>query len=276
MFTTASPFGQLLQVTLHLGRMIFYYIEDSISGLNIRTAYRPDQIKGLAMLAGHDASRAISARGAIRISYYQGGDTSLNGGVCYIPNKTKVISKLNGMTYTILLGAPNGKITMQGGNFLEATLIQGRIKMQYVTGTGMPLQSYNFAERNFGEVDQYYTTVYVNGEIWEQVMNIQDLGFNQKGCIVRTGINGGIDIFFGNGSMGMMPQKGAKIVLEYVVTDGMGANISKEDANSSEYWQIEGNGILPDGSEIPLDDNFKITCDTDIIFGTNAEDTALT
>jgi len=47
-FNTASPFGQLLQVILHLGRMIFYYIEDSITGLNIRTAYRPDQVKGLA------------------------------------------------------------------------------------------------------------------------------------------------------------------------------------------------------------------------------------
>lgn len=41
-FTPASPFGQLLQVILHMGRMILYYIEDSITGLNIRTAYRPD------------------------------------------------------------------------------------------------------------------------------------------------------------------------------------------------------------------------------------------
>lgn len=41
-FNTASPFGQILQVVLHLGRMIFYYIEDSITGLNIKTAYRPD------------------------------------------------------------------------------------------------------------------------------------------------------------------------------------------------------------------------------------------
>ena len=39
-FTSASPFAQLLSVILHLGRMIFYYIEDSITGLNIRTAYR--------------------------------------------------------------------------------------------------------------------------------------------------------------------------------------------------------------------------------------------
>jgi len=122
-FTNASPFGQLLNVVLHLGRMIFYYIEDSITGLNIKTAYRPDQIKGLAMLAGHDASRPISARGAIRIQYYDTGDSEMAGNVCYIPNKTKIVCKLNGYSYVILFGGERGKITMQSGNYLDATIV---------------------------------------------------------------------------------------------------------------------------------------------------------
>lgn len=85
-FTMASPFAQLLSVILHMGRMIFYYIEDSITGLNIKTAYRPDQIRGLARLTGHDAGRPISARGGIRISYKNTGQP-FDGTVCYIPNK---------------------------------------------------------------------------------------------------------------------------------------------------------------------------------------------
>jgi hypothetical protein len=105
-----------------------HYIEDSITGLNIRTAYRPDQIKGLAMLAGHDAARTISARGAIKIVFFDKGDTTLNGNICYIPNKTLIKSKLNGCTYTVLLGQDSAKITMQAGNYLEATIIQGEIK----------------------------------------------------------------------------------------------------------------------------------------------------
>ena len=52
-FTLASPFAQMLSVVLHLGRMILYYIEDSVTSLNIRTASRPDNIRGLAQLAGH-------------------------------------------------------------------------------------------------------------------------------------------------------------------------------------------------------------------------------
>ena len=275
-FNTASPFGQLLQVILHLGRMIFYYIEDSITGLNIRTAYRPDQIKGLAMLAGHDTSRPIAARGAIKISYIDTGNNDLNGNICYIPNKTKVVSKLNGYTYTILLGADNGKITMQSGNSLECNIIQGEIKMQAATGTGEELQSYNFAERNFAEVDQYYINVYVNGEPWEVTKSLLDLGFNQKGVIVRTGINSGIDIFFGNGTMGAIPPAGAAIVVEYIICAGQSANLTKEYVNSTEYWEIQGDGLMPDGTTIKLDKNFKITCLTDIIFGTTSEDTALT
>ena len=44
---------------------------------------------------------------------------------------------------------------MQTGNYLDATIIQGELKLQAATGTGEKLQSYNFAERNYQEVDQY-------------------------------------------------------------------------------------------------------------------------
>jgi hypothetical protein len=69
--------------------------------------------------------------------------------VCYIPNKAQIKSKLNGLSYIILLGADTGKVTMQTGNYLDATIIQGELKLQAATGTGEKLQSYNFAERNY-------------------------------------------------------------------------------------------------------------------------------
>ena len=273
---TASPFGQLLQVVLHLGRMIFYYIEDSITGLNIRTAYRPDQVKGLAMLAGHDTARPISARGACQIYFNDTGNYQLNGLTCYIPNKTKIISKKNSLPYVILFGANNGKITMNAGNYLEANLIQGEIKLQQATGTGEPLQSFNFAERNYKEVDQYYVNVYVNGEPWEIYKSILDLGFKQKGCVVRTGINSGLDIFFGNGAMGAIPPKSAQIIVEYIVTHGEGSNLLKDDVNIGDNWEFDGEGLLPSGEAVKLNDNFKIRLTTDLIFGSDGEDLALT
>ena len=38
-FTMASPFAQLLNVVLNLGRMILFYIETSITELNIESAH---------------------------------------------------------------------------------------------------------------------------------------------------------------------------------------------------------------------------------------------
>lgn len=143
-FTMASPFAQFLSVMLHMGRMIFYYIEDSITGLNIKTAYRPDQIKGLARLTGHNPGRAISARGAIRFLYKDTGNIDYNGKVCFIPNKIKITSTLTGMSYIVLLSSDTAKITMNSGNYIECNVVQGSIEYQKATGTGLKLQSFNF------------------------------------------------------------------------------------------------------------------------------------
>ena len=152
-FTMASPFAQLLSVMMHLGRMILYYIEDSITSLNIRTASRPDSIRGLAQLTGHQAARPASARAAARLYVLNNGNEELSGKVVYIPNKTSLQSTINGMSYVMLLGADTGRITMDAGNYIDCNLVQGVMKYQRATSNGQPLQSYNFTERNYREIE---------------------------------------------------------------------------------------------------------------------------
>jgi len=60
-FSLASPFGQLLTVILSLGRLIMFYIEDSITELNIYKAQRDSSVRGLSRLTGHNPTRAIAA-----------------------------------------------------------------------------------------------------------------------------------------------------------------------------------------------------------------------
>lgn len=275
-FNSASPFSQLLSVILHLGRMIFYYIEDSISGLNIKTAYREDQIKGLATLTGHVPGRAISARGIVKLSYYNTGVSDYSGQVCFIPNKTSIINKLNGRSYVLLFSADVAKMTFVASNYLEASVIEGTVKTQQGTCTGLPLQSFNFVERNYGEIDQYFVNVYVNGERWDIVDSLIDLSYNQKGVIVKTGMLGGIDVFFGNGSNGLIPDKGAICKVEYIVTSGFYGNIPKNVMNSDDYWQFKDSGYLSDGTEVDLNKYVKISSTSDIIFGNDPEDIQLT
>lgn len=275
-FTLASPFYQLLTVILHLGRMIFYYIEDSITGLNIRTAYRPDQIKGLATLTGHRPCRATAARGAVKLTYKDNGNMNLNGQICYIPNKTQITSYINGCQYVLLFGADTAKMTMSAGNYLDCTIVQGKIKYQTVTGTGEPLQSFNFSEKNFAEIDEYFVNVYVNGTSWQTVTSIVDAGYNQPCVVIKTAQTTGIDIFFGNGDMGAIPPQGSVILVEYVVTDGVIGNLAQENAGKPEAWKIEGVGYLPNNTSFQLDECFSITATTDVIFGASSEDISLT
>jgi len=46
--------------------------------------------------------------------------------------------------------------------------------------------------------------------------------------MIKTGLNGGFDVVFGNGKMGKIPELGSTIYVEYLTTDGAGGNLPKE------------------------------------------------
>ena len=134
-FNSSSPFAQLLSVILHLGRMIIYYIEDAINGTNIKTAWRPDQIRGLATLTGHDPGRAVASRAAVRITY-NGSSDDLNNRIVYIPNKLKMTNILNGQNYVLMLGSNSVRMTFAPGNYINGNIVQGKVTIQSATSDG--------------------------------------------------------------------------------------------------------------------------------------------
>jgi hypothetical protein len=83
-------------------------------------------------------------------------------------------------------------------------------------------------------MEEYFINIYVNGERWDIVKSIIDLGYRQKGVVVRTGLTGGIDVFFGNYDMGEVPPAGSTIMCEYIISDGMAGNLSKSFVNSTD------------------------------------------
>lgn len=276
-YTNASPFGQLLRVILHLGRMIFYYIEDSITELNINTAVRESSVKGLATLTGHNPYRGTAARGSIKLTYNNNSD--YRNQTVTIPNYTQIINYSNGLKYFIVLPSENLVFHLATGNiFTNISIIQGEMKYQQATGTGYALQSYSFALGNnsTGIVDHFFTNVYVNGERWRNVDSILDMGFDEKACMIKTGMNNSIDIFFGNGVNGAVPPEGSTILFEYVFCQGEAGNIDALNQTSNNNWKFENEGYLPDGSTIDLNELITISTDGDILFGTTSESTALT
>ena len=273
-FSNASPTGQLLRVILHLGRMIIYYIEDSVTELNINTAIRARSVRGLATLTGHNPSRGMAARGVIKFVY---NNSDLDGNTVIIPNYTRIINLGNGLKYSIIIPNDNMKIVLTTNNVFEnISIIQGELRYQQGTADGYALSSINFPKQDDSIIDQYYCNVFVNGKKWKNVDSILDMGYDEEACIIKTGQSGGIDVFFGSGSNGKIPPMGATILLEYIASNGEMGNINDINESSNNYWRFETEGYLPNGEKIDLNEILKITTQKQILFGCNEESISLT
>jgi hypothetical protein len=272
----ASPMGQLLQVILNIGRMIIYYIEDSITELNINTASRPQSVRGLATLTGHNPSRGQAARGTLRLNY-NGEKIDVYGNTVVIPNYAKIVSSINGLVYTVVLPGQEVRLNLDDINsFVDVNIVQGTLEYQQSTGTGDPLQSFNFQSKKGAIIDNYFVNVYVDGKGWPIRDSILDMGYQEESCMVRTGQTGGVDVFFGNGYQGKIPSLGSTILIEYLLTDGEDGNIQTPTNQSATTWKFQSKGFSLNSQEIDLNKIIKVSIQKDIIFGSLAEPTYLT
>jgi hypothetical protein len=275
-FTMASPMGQLLQVMLNYGRFILFYIEDSITELNIKTASRPNSIRGLSSLTGHNPSRAMAARGTLTFGY-NGQELKTYSSTVVIPNYTTLTNQSNGLTYTVILPGEEARINLTNmSNTLDVNVSQGTIEYQQATGTGDPLQSFNFATKKGASIDNYFVNVYVNGKLWPNQVSIIDMPFEQESCMIKTGQTGGIDVFFGNGYNGKIPSLGNTILVEYLITDGEPGIINSMDSNAQNQWKFISTGYAINGTPIDLNKILNVSIKNAILFGTLEEPLYLT
>ena len=267
-FTLSSPFAQIVNVTLELGRMVLFYIENTITELNIETAYHPHSVRGLAALTGHNPSRGIGARGSLYMSYNM--ENEHFGETITINNFTKILNTANNLTYTVILPANNMTVSVGSGDSkIELPIIQGTIKYQQATGTGYALQSFNFADKAGDIIDNFFVNVYVNGVKYEIVDSLLDMTYKQNACMVKTAINGGIDVFFGTENSGNIPPVGALIVCEYLVCVGSIGNINTSEMDN--YWKFVDSGYDVDGNYVDLNSIYDLSSASNIVFGADSE-----
>jgi len=225
LFTAASPFAQIIQVMSELTEMIFYYIEDSTVEQNIMTAQQPESVYGLARLTGHDPSRGFSSIGEIQIRWKPGTQNDIAGSALYIPANSQIRSDLNGHVYLMRTSSDIISLSKSEFNYIKIPIIQGQIENQTVTGTGEAFQTFNIQTGGPTAHDQ--VKVAVNGESWTIYNSLYDMNASTRGVIVKTGILGGIDLFFGNSNFGMIPNNGALITVEYIKTKGAAGNLGE-------------------------------------------------
>lgn len=273
-FTAASPFGQLLIVFENLSQLIFYYIEDSITELNINEATRPSSIYSLASLAGHNPSRAIGATAQIRVVRKPGITPAANKAL--LNDLFKVTCENNGLTYVIELPQDEIRLNLTGNEPPTVfSLRQGQIETQTFTGKGQALESYQLGYPNNYYIDNFKVKVYVNGEQWTKYESLLDMPRGGKCFIAKTGITNGLDIYFGNGSFGRIPSAGSEIVVEYLVSEGTGGNIIIDNP-SQVFFTFAETAFSPIGEEINLNEYFDIYTVSPPSFGVDPEEIALT
>lgn len=270
----ASPLMQVLYVVANLGRMILFYIESAMTETNITTAVHDRSIKAISTLTGHNPSRGMTARGAVKLKYNMKMD--YYGETINIGNYTKIRSDYNGLVY--LLALPGDSIQCVIGNTteIECPVLQGELHYQQATGTGTGMQSFNFPAGTYEIIDDFFVNVYVNGERWKTVESFVDMAFDEKACVVRTSANNGIDVFFGNRSNGAVPDYGATIRVEYLVCSGSRGNLRFSQDEDSGGWTFVDNAVKKDGTSVDLNELFVIEPSTDIMFGNDGEDISIT
>ncbi len=268
-FTVASAWGQILFVLQNLSQMILYFIEDSITELNIDQATRDYSVRSLARIAGYDSGRASAAQGEVSLKWNtrEGG---VGGGAVIIKNNTQIRCQENGKTYSLRFSSPEVTIPLTRGNNLRVKLVQGTFETALLTGTGQSLQSYNLPSTSGAFLDQFYVDVYVNEEKWRRYDSLYDIPLNGKGYLVRTGIQEGLDVYFGNSNFGMVPPRGSRIRVEYLKTNGISGNANSTKDNQLTYrFSNQGTDLF--GASVDLNLYIDVNNEIDPAFGNNPE-----
>jgi hypothetical protein len=269
--TPASPFSMILTVVSEITELIFLYIENVASESNIATAKSRDNIYGKARLTGHNPTRAISAVGKIQISIHPGAASSIIGNYVIIPNYSPFIFINNNVNYMMVLPYDQLKIDKLSNEPIQINIIQGVIFNETRVATGEKLESYSIMTKDI--TDHFNVKVTVNGTLYKQYDSIYDMIRDEEAVVVKTGISGGIDVYFGNGQYGKILDKGALIKIQAIKSLGSNGNL-KNTADAA----IKYTGDIVDeyGNSVDLNKILYTAIVMPPSFGSDPEDVKFT
>lgn len=218
-------FGQLINVLGSTVQNVLLYIEDGLTEQNKYTAQRKKSIYSLAQLGGYNPSLGKAASCMVKMTVQP---NNLGAYSVIIPNKTKLICSYNGLNYSIVL--PQEAITFSVADDVSNKFIQvveGTFETQTFMVKGGQLYTQTVLFNS--DIDLDYLEVKVNNEVWERRESLYDMDPNAKQYVVKTSLNKGIDILFGNDQYGKSIGFNDKVSVTYLVHDGELGNIETEE-----------------------------------------------
>jgi len=274
LFTVASAWGQITFVFQNISQLILYFIEDSITELNIEQATRDYSIRSLARISGYDPKRTTASQGEVVVSW-NASNSQAGGGSVIINRNTQIRNQQNGQMYTLIIPSDNITIPLSSQSQPQTfKVVQGSFSSTNFTSDGSSLLSFNVPSLNGQNIDQFYVDVYVNEERWRRYDSFYDIPLNAKGFIIKSGISNGIDIYFGNSFFGQIPKPGSRIRVEYLTNIGIKGNVYSTQ-NNPLTWKFFSSGTDLYGASLDLNMYLNIVNSLDPDFGTDPDATSL-
>ena len=273
LFSSSSPYGQILIVVENLFQLSLLYLKNSIKQFDLSDASANNvrAIRNAAVIAGYLPGRAISATGALLMTVKTSVDISsvIPGGKITLFNQQALKNNTNGLQYALNIGTDKQSYKIDNNTNIYLNIIQGAWTTTTFTGTGTINQTFQITARsNSQDIENFNFQILVDGVYWTVKTWLYDLLPNELSCVVRTGYNGGIDIIFGNGSFGSIPGPGSNITINYLVTDGSIGNIFRRTLNDWTFMDLAIDGF---GNTIDVTKIFDIAIYNDINFGADTE-----
>ena len=270
LFNSASPYGQILQVTKELFLQNILYLKNFVKQLDIDQSNSIRMIRNISRISGHNPSRAISAKGTLKFKLKQGIDIfqQIAGGEVTIYDETTIKNKSNGLYYALKVGSDKNIYPLTPGCQFFVNVVQGKYEQQNFTGDGTINQSFQVTVSNNATIDNFDFQVLLNGNNLEIKDHLYDMLENELACYTRTGFNGGLDIYFGNGVNGIIPLIGSLIEVKYLLTNGLQGNILNNKIND---FVFVDDLYDDDGNAIQTAQFFDLFIETNIQFASNGE-----
>ena len=272
-FTLGSPSGQILQTLTQLFQTNMLYLQNvqNTFDLSENANVSDKQMRTMAKIGQYNPSRSSTAFGSIKLIIQGGVDinTEISGNSITFTNYMNLRNLKNNLNYVLDIGQDDISFSLSNNTPIILNIMQGEWKTDLsFTGTGEINQTFVVPSPKSGDIDNYKFKVFVNGELWSNKKHKFDMLPEEKSYVSYTSFSGGIDIIFGNGNEGKVPQIGDIIEVQYLETVGTNGNLI--DTQINEFRFID-NPIDEFGESVDVQEIFDIDIENEVSFGSNGD-----
>lgn len=271
-FTTASPYGQLLQVITGISQLNTLNVQNVQRSMDLNDPLNQNvkTIRSLAKLGQYNPSRGQCASGSIRVVAKQNVNISeeIGGTNIIFRDNMKLKNINNNLDYILDLNQDSIVFSTYNEMPISLSVVQGNYKTITFTGKGDKNQSIVIPSINGKEIDNYKVKVFYNSQLLSPKKHKFDMLKDELAYVPLTSFSGGVDILFGNGDEGFIPEDGSIITVTYLITDGQEGNLMNTQLNDFRFIDQPTNEY---GDEIDILQLFDIAIETEINFGNDGD-----